>query len=253
MLVALGAGNENSEEPSDKAFLAAQTHPTSDGETPSLKPETLPSQSVGPLAQNMDMSSVITQVTRESSQPVQRPAPFRVEQPLQRPSWNTKLRSFLLCCFAPETNGYTRTRENEPHGHAARSGGSINRHHPPTAPKYNREAVIGPKHPDDTHKKTLVLDLDETLVHSSFKPIPNPDYIIPVEIDGKMVDGERLSNSLNSICCCQGMVFEQPVAYPSEHRFLGFQFPVYCQTQLHVSVMAVYFMESELRKETVMS
>jgi RNA polymerase II subunit A small phosphatase-like protein len=32
------------------------------------------------------------------------------------------------------------------------------------------------------------LDLDETLVHSSFKPIPNPDYIIPVDIDGKVVD-----------------------------------------------------------------
>ena len=33
-------------------------------------------------------------------------------------------------------------------------------------------------------KKCLVLDLDETLVHSSFKPIPHPEYIIPVEIDG---------------------------------------------------------------------
>ncbi len=40
----------------------------------------------------------------------------------------------------------------------------------------------------DRGKKTLVLDLDETLVHSSFKPIPNPDYIIPVEIEGKIVD-----------------------------------------------------------------
>lgn len=34
--------------------------------------------------------------------------------------------------------------------------------------------------------QTLVLDLDETLVHSSFKPVPNPDYVIPVEIDGKV-------------------------------------------------------------------
>jgi len=32
-------------------------------------------------------------------------------------------------------------------------------------------------------KKCLVLDLDETLLHSSFKPIPNPDFIIPVEIE----------------------------------------------------------------------
>lgn len=30
----------------------------------------------------------------------------------------------------------------------------------------------------------LVIDLDETLVHSSFKPISNPDFIVPVEIDG---------------------------------------------------------------------
>eukprot|EP00049_Salpingoeca_infusionum_P016800 m.348882 g.348882 ORF g.348882 m.348882 type:complete len:248 (+) comp16148_c1_seq17:380-1123(+) len=35
-------------------------------------------------------------------------------------------------------------------------------------------------------KRCLVLDLDETLVHSSFKPIPNPDYIIPIDIEGQM-------------------------------------------------------------------
>jgi len=33
-------------------------------------------------------------------------------------------------------------------------------------------------------KPTLVLDLDETLVHSSFKPISNPDFVIPVTIEG---------------------------------------------------------------------
>jgi RNA polymerase II subunit A small phosphatase-like protein len=32
------------------------------------------------------------------------------------------------------------------------------------------------------NRKTLVLDLDETLVHSSFKTIPDPDIILPVTI-----------------------------------------------------------------------
>jgi len=33
-------------------------------------------------------------------------------------------------------------------------------------------------------RKCLVLDLDETLVHSAFTPVPNPDYVLPVEIEG---------------------------------------------------------------------
>uniref|UniRef100_A0A7S1XYT3 FCP1 homology domain-containing protein n=1 Tax=Phaeomonas parva TaxID=124430 RepID=A0A7S1XYT3_9STRA len=53
-----------------------------------------------------------------------------------------------------------------------------------------KEAARGPMRkllpaplPEHVGKKCLVLDLDETLVHSSFKATPNPDYIIPVEID----------------------------------------------------------------------
>jgi len=48
--------------------------------------------------------------------------------------------------------------------------------------------VIGPAHEMDRKKKTLVLDLDETLVHSSFKPVADADYIIPVDIDGRVLD-----------------------------------------------------------------
>jgi len=43
--------------------------------------------------------------------------------------------------------------------------------------------LLPPLSPENANKKCLVLDLDETLVHSSFKPIPKPDFIIPVEID----------------------------------------------------------------------
>lgn len=33
-------------------------------------------------------------------------------------------------------------------------------------------------------KRCVVIDLDETLVHSSFKPVPNPDFVIPVDLEG---------------------------------------------------------------------
>lgn len=29
----------------------------------------------------------------------------------------------------------------------------------------------------------LILDLDETLVHSSFKPVPGADYIMDIRVD----------------------------------------------------------------------
>ena len=47
-------------------------------------------------------------------------------------------------------------------------------------------AALGPQKPHAKGKKTLILDLDETLVHSSFKPPSKPDIILPVEIDGNI-------------------------------------------------------------------
>jgi RNA polymerase II subunit A small phosphatase-like protein len=44
--------------------------------------------------------------------------------------------------------------------------------------------LLPPLLPEEKGKKTLVLDLDETLVHSSFKPIPDPDFVISIELDG---------------------------------------------------------------------
>lgn len=46
--------------------------------------------------------------------------------------------------------------------------------------------MLGPKLRKHQNKKTLVLDLDETLVHSSFKPPEQPDIVLPVEIEGKI-------------------------------------------------------------------
>ena len=50
------------------------------------------------------------------------------------------------------------------------------------------DTLLGPVKAEDAGKPTLVLDLDETLVHSSFKPIGNPDYVIPVKLEGHSLD-----------------------------------------------------------------
>jgi len=52
------------------------------------------------------------------------------------------------------------------------------------SPKASEKLLLPPVRPSDFNKKCLIIDLDETLVHSSFKPVKNPDFIIPVEIDG---------------------------------------------------------------------
>jgi RNA polymerase II subunit A small phosphatase-like protein len=45
--------------------------------------------------------------------------------------------------------------------------------------------LLGPVRQDLTGRKCLVLDLDETLVHSSFKYIHQADFVIPVEIESQ--------------------------------------------------------------------
>jgi RNA polymerase II subunit A small phosphatase-like protein len=48
----------------------------------------------------------------------------------------------------------------------------------------SRPMLMGPQTGSCVGKKCLALDLDETLVHSSFQPVKAADYIIPVLIEG---------------------------------------------------------------------
>ncbi|XP_022918869.1 phosphatase Herzog [Onthophagus taurus] len=126
----------------------------------------------------MDASSIITQVSREDEQlnsyPPEKGTISRDESDLSEGKVQTlkKKRGFfqtILCCWG-------RDKKEPTHPHLfdfdARSIGG--------PPRYLLPAV---RH-QDMHKKCMVIDLDETLVHSSFKPISNADFVVPVEIDG---------------------------------------------------------------------
>jgi len=54
----------------------------------------------------------------------------------------------------------------------------------PIGQNKNQKFLMAPMPPEMKGRKTLVLDLDETLVHSSFRPVPGPDFIISIELDG---------------------------------------------------------------------
>jgi len=76
----------------------------------------------------------------------------------------------LLCCLSRNKNKSTNVQQ-----YGSRESG------------YEFESqryLLPPVLHQDMHKKCMVIDLDETLVHSSFKPISNADFIVPVEIDG---------------------------------------------------------------------
>ncbi|KAF5389502.1 hypothetical protein D9757_004341 [Collybiopsis confluens] len=53
----------------------------------------------------------------------------------------------------------------------------------PIGPDGVPRPLLPPIAPQHAGRKCLVLDLDETLVHSSFKSIPQADYVVPVEIE----------------------------------------------------------------------
>ena len=82
--------------------------------------------------------------------------------------------------------------------------------------------ALAPAAEQDAGKITLVLDLDETLVHSSFRPVPNPDFIIPVEIEGKIVDVYVLKRPhMDHFMAYVGQRFEVVVFTASLSKYAG--------------------------------
>jgi RNA polymerase II subunit A small phosphatase-like protein len=120
---------------------------------------------------SMDSQSIITQVTRDETSegihnyPQESETAFKMKKPRHKSILNT-----LLCCFRPNHNQNNASLHSEENG----------QYFPKSQGKY----LLPHNKNQESNKICLVIDLDETLVHSSFKPINNADFIVPVEIDG---------------------------------------------------------------------
>lgn len=120
----------------------------------------------------MDHHSIITQVSREEEQLNCTQSEKAVTN--KKPKNPSFLRQFF-CCFRPNSPVAAVQQPLKDTQPAPEENGSL--------PK-GETFLLSPIRVQDRNKFCVVIDLDETLVHSSFTPVNNPDFIIPVEIDG---------------------------------------------------------------------
>eukprot|EP00039_Didymoeca_costata_P018472 m.333598 g.333598 ORF g.333598 m.333598 type:complete len:257 (+) comp17180_c0_seq1:353-1123(+) len=94
------------------------------------------------------------------------------------------LLSRICCC--PSSSGADTSDTDYPTNEPAPSITPPRRQQQtPSTLQAQANGLLGPIPSDCVGKKCLVLDLDETLVHSSFKPVPYADYVIPIFIEGQ--------------------------------------------------------------------
>jgi len=107
--------------------------------------------------------------------------PIQKDPPKKRSSFLCS----IICCLGKNRSSKNKTKDKEAGGvHGGGSNSSSGE--PPENNKSSKapqKALLPEVRPNEADKKCIVIDLDETLVHSSFKPISNADFIVPVEID----------------------------------------------------------------------
>ncbi|XP_016139304.1 carboxy-terminal domain RNA polymerase II polypeptide A small phosphatase 2 isoform X2 [Sinocyclocheilus grahami] len=118
-------------------------------------------------------SSIITQVQREDSRSSSKTDQVNKSSP-QKPGSRNIFKK-LICCLRAQ-DAQLPTSPTHDALLAPEDNGTI--------AKVPGECLLPAVTSQDQGKICVVIDLDETLVHSSFKPISNADFIVPVEIEG---------------------------------------------------------------------
>jgi len=106
----------------------------------------------------------------------------------------------------------------------------------------NPQPLLPPISAIDAGRKCLVLDLDETLVHSSFKMIQNADFIVPVEIDGTVHNVYVIKRpGVDEFMRQMGLIYEVVVFTASLSKYAD---PVLDMLDIHHAVRHRLFRES---------
>ncbi|CAG6021946.1 carboxy-terminal domain RNA polymerase II polypeptide A small phosphatase 2 [Menidia menidia] len=122
-------------------------------------------------------SSIITQVQKEGVQAL--PKTGQVSRSSLKQPRSCNIFKALFCCIQAQSPTKPATplppTSQQPLVETQENG---------TFVKESQVSLLPEVMAQDQGKICVVIDLDETLVHSSFKPISNADFIVPVEIEG---------------------------------------------------------------------
>lgn len=153
------------------------------------------SYSVIPMGGNSKLESLVTQADQNGTQVIpSQPSPPTNAKPSKdgKDASKEKRKSgfaTICSCFSapktgerPESPGTSKMETTQPN-HGSNEVTLVQG--PATIPDAPEPPQLGPQVGRRIGQKTLVLDLDETLVHSSFRPIDDADIIITVEIEGE--------------------------------------------------------------------
>jgi len=137
-----------------------------------------------------DMQALARELAKKPREQEQHLAPTQSDAPTPVPHPETKQKKGFwasLCCCCPSSQPSTTTAtttvaptSSDPTPAPQPNSTTLT---PATIPAQTQKFLLAQLPPEDANKKTLVLDLDETLVHSSFKPIPDPDFVMSIELE----------------------------------------------------------------------